>query len=194
MGRFLSCNWGSIILQKHERRKIRCCGIGWFRCVLVDAAAVLTPVPGGAGAAIKATRATSKVISKADDVAKITDKVTEAVIKYGDDVKPALKETDNFKNAAKEGIYEWVDDAGKTYVGQSGDIPKRLKQHAQSGKLDGVDLTTIKTTEVVGDKTTREIAEHTRIQEITGDVAARKSEAVLNKVDPIGPSRKELLQ
>lgn len=36
----------------------------------------------------------------------------------------------------KEGIYEFVDTTGKKYVGQSSDIPQRLQQHIDSGKLD----------------------------------------------------------
>lgn len=36
----------------------------------------------------------------------------------------------------KEGIYEFVDTTGKKYVGQSSDIPQRLQQHVDSGKLD----------------------------------------------------------
>lgn len=43
-------------------------------------------------------------------------------------------------------------------------------------------------------KTAREIAEHKRIQEITGGVPARNSDRVSNKVDPIGPQRQDLLK
>jgi|TARA_R110000764_G_scaffold113993_1_gene201120 hypothetical protein len=45
----------------------------------------------------------------------------------------------------------------------------------------------------LGDKAVREIAEHKRIQEITGGVPARFSDKVSNKVDPIGPNRSYLL-
>lgn len=48
--------------------------------------------------------------------------------------------------------------------------------------------------EVTGGKTAREIAEHKRIQEITGNVPARYSNKVSNKVDPIGPNRRHLLE
>jgi RHS repeat-associated protein len=95
------------------------------------------------------------------------------------------------KKAIKEGIYEFTDSTGKKYVGQSGDIPKRLAQHEKAGKLDPSG--NVKTTEVLGGKTTREVAEHNRIQEITGGVPARQSDKVSNKVDPIGPNRKHLL-
>lgn len=90
-----------------------------------------------------------------------------------------------------EGIYEFVDSTGKKYVGQSGNIPERLKQHEKSGKLESGQK--VKTTEVTGGKTNREVAEHKRIQEITGGVPARQSDKVSNKVDPIGAKRKHLL-
>ncbi|MEJ2076335.1 MAG: GIY-YIG nuclease family protein, partial [Reinekea sp.] len=92
---------------------------------------------------------------------------------------------------AKEGIYEFTDTAGKKYCGQSSNIPNRLKQHQKTGKLDSNQ--SVQTTEVLGGKTAREIAEHKRIQEITGGVPARFSDKVSNKVDPIGPNRSHLL-
>lgn len=91
----------------------------------------------------------------------------------------------------KEGIYEFTDTAGKQYCGQSCNIPYRLNQHVASGKLDPNQSVT--TTEILGGKTAREIAEHNRIQEITGGVPARFSDKVSNKVDPIGPNRRYLL-
>ena len=79
----------------------------------------------------------------------------------------------------------------KKYCGQSCNIPKRLEQHKKAGKLDPDQ--SVKTTEVLGSKAVREIAEHKRIQEITGGVPARFSDKVSNKVDPIGPNRSYLL-
>ncbi len=95
-------------------------------------------------------------------------------------------------NKPKEGRYEFPDQAaGSTpYVGQSGNIPRRLRQHENAGRLTPG---TEETTEVVGGKTAREIAEHRRIQEMTGGVPASKSDKVSNKVDPIGPNRTHLL-
>jgi len=92
--------------------------------------------------------------------------------------------------SAVEGIYEFMEN-GKKYVGQSGNIPKRLQQHLDSGKLD--DINNVKRTQVLGGQTNREIAEHLRIQEITGGVPARFSNAVTNMKDPIGPARRHLL-
>lgn len=96
------------------------------------------------------------------------------------------------KGKPKEGIYEFPDLAagGKPYVGQSSNIPARLKQHEKAGRLKPG---TEKTTEVLGGKTAREVAEHGRIQEKTGGIPARFSPNVSNKKDPIGPARQHLL-
>ncbi|SKB09547.1 RHS repeat-associated core domain-containing protein, partial [Prosthecobacter debontii] len=98
----------------------------------------------------------------------------------------------NAKAESKEsGIYEFPDQkANKPYVGQSEDLASRLNTHKSTGRLKPGTETT---TKVAGDKTAREIAEHKRIQEITGGVPASKSDAVANKVDPIGPKRQHLL-
>ncbi|MEO1333707.1 MAG: RHS repeat-associated core domain-containing protein, partial [Myxococcota bacterium] len=90
------------------------------------------------------------------------------------------------------GIYEFADQTagGKRYVGQSGNMNKRLKTHERSGRLKPGSETR---TGVEGGKTAREVAEHKRIQEITGGEPARQSDAVSNKVDPIGPNRQDLL-
>ncbi|MEZ8420602.1 putative toxin [Vibrio splendidus] len=79
-------------------------------------------------------------------------------------------------------MYEFTDTAGKKYVGQSVNMPNRLKQHVKTGKLDPNQ--SVKTTEVLGGKTAREIAEHKRIQEITGGVPARFSDKVSKRVTP----------
>jgi len=89
---------------------------------------------------------------------------------------------------ANEGIYEFTAASGKTYVGQSGDIAARLEQHLASGKLLEADLSTVETTEVLGGKTAREIAEQLRINELGG---VNNLENVRN---PIGPARQYLLQ
>ncbi len=97
------------------------------------------------------------------------------------------------KGAPNKGIYEFTDKVtGKPYVGQSGNISKRLQQHEKAGKLEPG--CTVCRTEVSGGKTAREIAEHRRIQELTGGVPARRSPDVSNKVDPIGPKRQHLLE
>ncbi len=87
---------------------------------------------------------------------------------------------------ATEGIYEFTATSGKTYVGQSGNIPQRLEQHIASGKLEPG--TTVKTTEVTGGKTAREISEQRRINELGG---IQNLENIRN---PIGPKRQHLLK
>ncbi|WP_262946819.1 RHS repeat-associated core domain-containing protein [Xenorhabdus indica] len=86
-----------------------------------------------------------------------------------------------------QGIYEFIGKSGKTYVGQSSNIPKRLEQHLRSGKLPAG--TPVTTTPVSGGKLQREIAEQSRIKELGGI----KSGNLENKVNPIGPKREHLL-
>ena len=108
-----------------------------------------------------------------------------ALVKYGDEAVGASGKT-------VEGIYEFIDSTGKPYVGQSNNVARRLSEHARSGKLmEGADVTI---TNVPGGKTAREVAEHTRIQEITGGVPASKSPDISNMRDPIGPNRRHLLE
>jgi RHS repeat-associated protein len=89
----------------------------------------------------------------------------------------------------KEGIYQFPDRKapGQQYVGQSGNIPQRLNQHEAAGRLERGTETT---TEVLGGRTAREVAEHRGIQEITGGQKAANSPAVSNQRDPIGPDRR----
>jgi hypothetical protein len=115
-------------------------------------------------------------------------KIGKAIGRVGDEAAEAA-----IKNAPKRGIYEFPDATagGKPYVGQSGNISQRLQQQKQAGRLtEGI---VPKTTEIPGGRTAREIAEHQRIQEITDGVPARRSPAVSNQRDPIGPNRRHLL-
>jgi len=84
-----------------------------------------------------------------------------------------------------EGIYEFTAASGKRYVGQSKNIPLRLKQHLRSGKL--LPGTPVKSTEVLGGKTSREIAEQLRINSLGG------VEYLDNVRNPIGIARGHLL-
>jgi hypothetical protein len=65
-------------------------------------------------------------------------------------------------------VEEFTSASGKTYVGQSGDICRRIGEHLASGKLLEADLATLRTTAVSGGKTAREIAEQLRINELGG--------------------------
>ncbi|WP_198174880.1 RHS repeat-associated core domain-containing protein [Spirosoma arboris] len=89
------------------------------------------------------------------------------------------------KKLVNEGVYEFTAASGKKYVGQSSDIAKRLEQHLASGKL--LPGTPVKTTEVLGGKTAREVAEQLRIDSLGG---VRNLENIRN---PIGPKRQHLL-
>jgi hypothetical protein len=93
----------------------------------------------------------------------------------------------------KEGIYEGPDATapGKTYVGQSGDIPNRVAQHEASGKF--ASGTKVTTTAVKGGKTAREVAEHKRIQQL-GGVKSQSGSQTSNIRRPIGPKREHLLK
>jgi|HubBroStandDraft_6_1064221.scaffolds.fasta_scaffold50608_2 RHS repeat-associated protein len=92
-----------------------------------------------------------------------------------------------------EGIYEGPDAnaPGKTYVGQSGDLPNRLQQHESSGKFPAG--TKVSTTEVKGGRTAREVAEHNRIQQL-GGVKSRPGSQTSNTRNPIGKARQHLLK
>ncbi len=92
------------------------------------------------------------------------------------------------KKAAQEGIYEFTAASGKTYVGQSSNIPRRIIQHIKSGKLPSNNAKAVKTTQVTGGKLAREIAEQTRIDRLGG---IKNLENVRNA---IGPARSYLLK
>jgi RHS repeat-associated protein len=89
---------------------------------------------------------------------------------------------------AEEGIYEFTATSGRTYVGQSGNISRRITQHVRSGKLAAEEAGNVRRTEVLGGKTAREIAEQHRINELGG------IQNLENKVNPIGPSRQHLIK
>jgi RHS repeat-associated protein len=92
----------------------------------------------------------------------------------------------------KEGIYEGPDATapGKTYVGQSGNIPERLSQHGESGTGKFPEGTKVSTTEVTGGKTAREIAEQKRIDQL-GGVKSKPGSQTSNIRNPIGSKRKD---
>jgi hypothetical protein len=88
-----------------------------------------------------------------------------------------------------EGVYEFPDqlNGGASYVGQTNNFPRRLSEHVTEGRhVPGTETLT----RVPGGKTAREIAEHNRIQELTGGQKAKNSALVANKRDPIGAARR----
>jgi len=68
----------------------------------------------------------------------------------------------------KEGIYEFPDaqNPGRTYVGQSGNMPQRLGTHGRTGRLAAGENPS--TTSVGGGRIARETAEQTRINQLGG--------------------------
>jgi RHS repeat-associated protein len=78
-----------------------------------------------------------------------------------------------------EGIYTGSTSAGK-YVGQSGNIARRLEQHVASGKIAESAASRAGKFEVLGGKVSREVAEQRMIDRLGG------VEGLANKVNPIG--------
>jgi RHS repeat-associated protein len=96
------------------------------------------------------------------------------------------------RRTPQAGIYEFPDltAGGRPYVGQSEDIAGRLGSHRRAGRLaPGTETTTT----VSGSREAREVAEHNRIQDLTGGQRARNSPNVANRNDPIGPRRRPRL-
>jgi RHS repeat-associated protein len=92
-----------------------------------------------------------------------------------------------------EGIYEFPDATapGKTYVGQSGRLPDRLGEHVASGKLEpGTEVTA---TEVPGGKTSREVAEQKRMDELGGKSTTPGSQTS-NQRNSVSPERMKRLE
>jgi len=133
--------------------------------------------------------ASRRPLDSLDEIGEATTDAARGTSRAADNVADAAPKS----GAVKEGIYEFPDAkaGGNPYVGQSGDVPSRLQRHQSAGRLTlGIQP---KTSSVPGGRTAREIAEHRRIQEITGGVPARKSPNVANQRDPIGPNRRHLL-
>ena len=149
--------------------------------VVVDVAATAIPgVPGGAATAIRASRAGSAVVRAVNKVDNASS-VVRAASGKGKMTVPV-----------KEGIYEFADESGKTYVGQSGDIQKRLQQHMGSGKLPEGTNVTLKG--VRGGKTKRELAESDRLTEIVGKEEVSKSTKVSNQRNPVSEQRRRQIE
>ncbi len=79
-----------------------------------------------------------------------------------------------------EGVYVAETVAGETYVGQSGNIANRLAQHVDNGFItqNAADNATLY--EVLGGKTSREVAEQSVIDSYGG------IDNLANQVNPIG--------
>lgn len=113
----------------------------------------------GAGNAISAFRATRAIGA-----------VGRASVAVGSKAKPA--------EAVTEGIYEFVSQDGRIYVGQSKNITRRLAQHLRSQILSPEEYDRVRRVEVLGGKTAGEIAEQTRIEEFGLENLANKRNAI----------------
>ena len=160
--------------------------------VALDVAATTTGLPGGAGTALRVARAADK-LATATGAARTVDKGVDAV-DAATDAKRALTKADSAGAGKKiEGIYEFSDakHPGKTYVGQSGDVEKRLGQHIAPGKVEPETSVTIKP--VAGGKTAREVAEQRRINQL-GGTANRPGSQTSNQRNPIGQKRQKRIE
>lgn len=89
-----------------------------------------------------------------------------------------------------EGVYIYYNrKLGAHYVGQSGDISKRLQQHINAGNLDPEDLKEVEVIAIAGGKVKREIAEQFIIKYEYGGI----SDELANKINPLGEQRMDFM-
>lgn len=88
-----------------------------------------------------------------------------------------------------KGIYVITKSDGSKYVGQSGNIVRRLREHLASGRFTKDEIEKAIRIQVKGGKTKREIAEQRKINELR-----EKGVVLINKVNPLGPKRWDLLR
>jgi RHS repeat-associated protein len=136
-------------------------------------------------AAKTATRATTTKVGAA---AKSVANTTRTAVAHGKEWLKSLKTKAAAKFRVKEGIYSFRDTAKKRYVGQSGNIDRRLRQHVATGKVTAANARHASRKEVLGGKTTREIAEQLKL-----DRYKRRNIPVSNKRNPVGDARIGLL-
>lgn len=91
------------------------------------------------------------------------------------------------KPAPNSGIYIVMTKKGGVYVGQSGNIDRRLAQHIARGKFTKAEADNAARWGVKGGKTQREIAEQHMIDRLGG------IKNLMNTVNPIGPKRFHLM-
>jgi hypothetical protein len=82
-----------------------------------------------------------------------------------------------------------INSSAGVYVGQSGNITRRLGEHVRTGKFTQAEVDAAQRFEVRGGKTKREIAEQLKLDSFGG----KKAPNVLNEVNPIGDRRLNLL-
>jgi RHS repeat-associated protein len=148
--------------------------------VALGAASLATNIAGGnvAGAAI-------------DAAGLAYDVFATAVPALPAGASTVIQATRRAKQAQRaiEGVYEFVSASGRQYVGQSCNLPRRLQQHIKAGKVTAEEAAKATRLEVQGGKTAREVVEQQRIDALGGI----RSGNLENKVNPIGPARRHLL-
>ncbi len=109
-------------------------------------------------------RASGRVIGQAAGTAAVTAITSKAVSKLR--TMRAIRRIEKAKGTS--GIYEFTAKSGQKYVGQSGDIGRRIKEHLRTGRLKRSDITSVKIRKVKGGELTRRIAEQTRMNKLGG--------------------------
>ena len=107
-------------------------------------------------------------------------------------IRMAIAKFSRASGEVVEGIYEFTSASGLKYVGQSGNIPARIQQHINSGRLLIGDIASLQVKEVLGGKLAREIAEQLRIDKL-GGIYQNGIKMLDNFRNPIGKARRHLL-
>ena len=144
--------------------------------VALDAAAVATPLPGGAGAAIDALR----VGGEAAAALAITAKVGDAA----SDTSKALRTADAAADATKGGTYKLVDrDTGEVRrTGMTNNLERRRGEHRRGKETEGLDF-------VIDTKSDDPVARRGREQLLYNK---HRDTADLNRRRPISPKNPRL--
>jgi RHS repeat-associated protein len=144
-------------------------------------AAVMVVATLGAGAGLAVGLVVLRTVAKSA-VKAVAKAIEKAVVKSAE--RAAVRTAE--KSVTNEGIYV-VRSATGTYVGQSGNIAQRLTRHVSNDKFTQAEVDAAERIFVSGGKTVREIAEQMKIDELGG------IDNLLNKLNPIGPRRFELM-
>jgi hypothetical protein len=166
-----------------------CIGEGYVTAVAVGALATATAAYLASPSGQQALQATGQLIQSG--LTGLQNLVTQATGNNSQQASPPPATGTGQSDAGsvpKEGVYNFPDATapGKTYVGQSGNMPQRLSQHESSGKLaPGTEVTT---QEVPGGKTSRELAEQQKINSL-GGTKAQPGSRTSNVRNPVSPER-----
>jgi len=116
-----------------------------------------------------------------------------------DDIRFKLRKSKSQKHSvsvesteAVSGIYKLIDteddpDSTLIYIGESGDIAKRINQHLSKKKLDEKNIENVEFKEVEGDKLEREIEEQKGIDKY----GVLPNQKLTNKKNPVSKARRK---